>query len=166
MRHPTWGIGCVLCASALLIGAANAPAAETLGEILRQSKWDRLVGTWVDAETKGARSKMVYAWKFPDRVIEAISTEGDKQAVSLMGVDGRTGDVFLMSADNQGTSALGTWGLADNGDAVLGLGFATSEGVEGTLSLRYHLEDDDTLTTTVELAEPIVFKWIRVKSPQ
>ncbi len=54
-----------LIAAAVLLGAAEAPAAEKLGDLTRKSGWDRVVGTWVDADTKGAAYKATYPVEDP-----------------------------------------------------------------------------------------------------
>jgi hypothetical protein len=44
-----------------LISASQIVAAEKLSDILRESKWDGIIGTWVDPATKGATVKTTYA---------------------------------------------------------------------------------------------------------
>lgn len=55
-----------------MAGVASA-ADGTLAQMLRESRWDRLIGTWVDVETGGSNRKTTYAWKLTDRVIEITS---------------------------------------------------------------------------------------------
>ncbi|MFP6667230.1 MAG: hypothetical protein VB876_07955, partial [Pirellulales bacterium] len=133
-------------------------------DILRKSKWDGIIGTWVDPATKNTTT---FAWKIKDRVIEMTGKDQAKETVALMGVNAKTGEVFHMSADSEGTSALGQWQF-ENEDAVLRVLFTSGDGQEGALSIRYHREDADTLTASVEfpgIAEPIArLKMIRSKS--
>ena len=57
-----------------------------------------------------------------------------------------------MSADSDGSSSFGKWVVDDkNGDAVLGIGYTSGDGLEGGLSIRHHLEDKDTMIVTIEL---------------
>ena len=86
MRIHTLTSRSALFATVLLIAASTAPAAETLGELLREAKWDGLIGTWVDADTNGENVKTTYAWKFKDRLIEVTTKMGTTEAVALMGV--------------------------------------------------------------------------------
>lgn len=146
---------------ALLSLADNsARAAESLGDTLRKCGWEHIIGTWVDAETKGSKITTTYAWKYQDRVIQITTREGDKESVAIMNRNPNTGKVTTASADNQGGGSIGEWSLED-GDAVLGIAFVTGAGEEGVLRFRHHLDDKDTLLVTVELPEPITLKMVR-----
>lgn len=134
-----------------------------LGEILQQSQWDRLIGTWVDEDTQGAALKTTYAWKIKDRVIEVTNKESQKESVGLMAVNRKSGDVFQVGGDSTGTTYLGQWEFEPGEDATLGVRYTSGEGEEGSLSLRYHLEDDNTLLLTVELPQPIQIRMVRAK---
>ncbi len=142
------------------------PQTRTLGSILRRSNWDRLLGTWVDADTKGSFLKTTYAWKIKGKVLESISTDPQKRSVALMGFDGRTGNIFHMGADGEGTSFLGSWKFEKNEDALLEVGFSRADGEEGSVNVRYRFEDDDTLILTLELEEPITIRLIRVETTE
>ena len=169
MRPSTTATCCGIVAAMLTIGGIACAAAENLGDVLRESGWDRIIGTWVDAETKGARNKTTYAWRFKDRVIEIVSWDswnGEKESVSLIGYNPKTGDVFNLSADSQGASSLGRWTLGKEGEAILDLMFVSGEGQEGFLRIRQAFKDNDTLIVTIDLPEPIVFEMVRVKKPQ
>ncbi len=141
--------------------AVADPKRQTLGEILRQSKWDRLIGNWVDAESKGAALKSTYAWKIKDRVIESTSKEANNESVALMAVNAESGEVFHTGADRNGTLFTGKWELSKDGDAVLEAAFTSGTGDKGSIKIRYHLANDDTLVLTVELPQPITIKMIR-----
>ena len=151
-----------------VINLRNRPAlitaAETLGDILRESNWDRIIGTWVDADTRGGKSITTYAWKFKDEtVLEARTKHGEKETVALIGVKGKTGEVYYMGMDNNGTHSLGKWKFEKTG-AVLEIAFAMAESTEEGLRVLYDLEDDDTMIVTIDLPEPIIFKRIRLKA--
>ena len=162
MKTNNMTICCVLIAVVLTLGSAPSADAENLGDILRESGWDRIIGTWVDAETKGNRFKATYAWKFKNTVVEITSKNGEKETVAIMGRHAKTGDVYNLAADNEGGSSIGKWGL-EEGDAVLELRYVTGQGKEGGVKLRHHLEDDDTLIVTIELPQPIKIKMLRAK---
>ena len=115
----------------------------------------------MDADSKGAGLKTTYAWKLKDRVLEVTSKEPQKESVSLMSVNAKSGDVFQVGGDDQGTSFLGGWRFEEKGDAVLAITYTSGDGQEGTLSIRYHLEDNDMLIMTVELPQPITVRMIR-----
>jgi YVTN family beta-propeller protein len=139
------------------------PESRKLGDILRRSKWDRLIGTWVDADTMGSALKTTYAWKLRDRTIEVTNAEGQKKSIALMAVNAKTGEVFQIGADNQGATFLGRWKLEEKGDAVFEAGYTSGDGQEGTLNVRLHLEDNNTLILTVQLPQPITIRMIREK---
>ena len=139
------------------------PADRTLGEILRRSRWDRIIGTWVDVDTRGAVLETTYAWKIEGKVIEVTNKEPGKDSVALMGVNAKTGAVFQIGADSQGASYLGSWEFEQDGDAALGFLFTGGDGQEGALSVRQHFEDDDTLIVTLELPRPIAIKMTRAE---
>ena len=156
-----------LCSNDFIFHVADkAPSPEEkksgkLSDILRRNKWDRLIGTWVDADSKGAGLKTTYAWKLKDRVLEVTSKEPQKESVSLMSVNAKSGDVFQVGGDDQGTSFLGGWRFEEKGDAVLAITYTSGDGQEGTLSIRYHFQDNDTLILTLELPQPITIRMIR-----
>jgi hypothetical protein len=141
--------------------AVAGPKSRTLGDTLRQSKWDRLIGTWIDADTNGAGLKSTYSWKIKDRVIESTSKEANNESVALMAINAESGEIFHAGADRNGTSFLGKWNLPKDGDAVLEVAFTTVTGDKGSIKLRYHLTNDDTLELTIDLPQPITIKMIR-----
>ena len=132
-----------------------------LSDILRKSKWERIIGTWIDEGSKGAGLTTTYAWKLKDRVIEVASKEPQKQSTALMSVNAKTGDVFQVGADSQGTSFLGRWRFEEKGDAVFEIGYTGADGSDGTLNIRHRLENDDTLIMTIELPQPITVRMVR-----
>ncbi|MFN0051091.1 MAG: hypothetical protein ACKV0T_02810 [Planctomycetales bacterium] len=142
------------------------PKRQTLGHRLRRSRWDRIVGTWVDAETNGAALKSTYVWKIKDRVLESTSQESQNESVALMGVNAESGEVFHTGADRNGTSFTGQWEFPNDGDAVLDIRFTSGAGETGSIKLRYRLVDDDTLVVTVELPQPITIRMIRSRESQ
>jgi hypothetical protein len=149
-------------AAVVTLAAAPSAAAEKLGDILRETRWDRIIGTWVDADTGGAKIRTTYAWKLKNTVVEITSKEGDKETVALMGVNAKTGEVYTLAAHNRGGTSLGKWKF-EAGDAVLEMVFVTGEGQEGGLRIRHHLENNDMLIVTIELPQPITLKLIRAK---
>ncbi len=163
MSNVKLSICCILFAT-LLLAASLGSAAEKLSDILSKSKWSGIIGTWVEPATKNTTT---FAWKIKNQVIEITTKEKANESVALMGVNAKTGEVFHMGADSDGTAVLGNWKF-ENEDAVLGLLFTSGDGQEGALSIRYHREDADTLTASVEfpgIAEPIArLKMIRSKS--
>ena len=151
-------------AAVLVFGGITTASAEDLHTVLRKSGWDRMVGTWVDAETKGKKYKSTTTWRFKDHVIETTGKnllEG-KTDLSIMGYSPKKAQVFHVSADDKGGSSIGQWTFGEQ-EAILNLGFVTPEKQEGLLQLRYKFLDDDTMVVTVVLPDPLEIKMIRVK---
>lgn len=149
-------------AALLTFGSINAVAVDNLGDILRKSKWERIIGTWVDTETKGNKYKTTYSWKYKDMVIESNYYEGLKRSISLIGVNAKSGEVFNLSVDNAGASSLGKWKF-EKDKATLGLVYTDGNGQQGALGMTLKFENDDTMVLTLDLPKPIVIKMVRLK---
>lgn len=149
----------------LLLHSSPAHAADKLSDVLKEVGWDGIIGTWVDADTNGETVKVAYAWKLTDRVIEVTtqySTEqGRQESVAFMAVNAKNGKVVHLGADSDGGTSLGEWNVDDIGDAILSLIFTSGDGQEGTLNVRHHMEDEDTMIVTIELSQPIDLKMVR-----
>ena len=146
-----------------MLGGATSYA-ETLGNVLKESKWDGIIGTWVDPETKGQNMKVTYAWKVKDHAILVTGTAFGTNSVAIMGRSAKDGTVFHAGAGSKGTSVLGKWDFKDR-EAILGLGFVSGEGVEGVMQIRYTLKDKNTVVVSIEglTPEPIVYTMVKVK---
>ena len=162
MPHCKFLNACFLAAAIGLL-ASQASAIEDLNDVLRETKWNRILGTWVDEETRGAGLKLEYVWKIKNHVIEETRTEKAIKGVSLIGLNAKTGKIFQMGADSDGGSYLSEWTTKTNGDAVIGVAFTSPDGQDGLLSLRQKLVGNDTMVITIELPEPITIKMIRDK---
>ena len=139
--------------------------AKTLGDTLRESKWDGIIGTWVDPETKGRNNKVSYAWKVKDHAILATGAAFGTNSVAIMGRNAKDGTVYHVGADDKGTSVLGKWTFKDD-NAVLELGFVTGEGLEGAMKIRYTKKEENTMVVSLEgiSPQPIVYSLVKVKT--
>ena len=153
-----------LTAILFMLGGATSHA-KTLGDTLRESKWDGIIGTWVDPKTKGQNRKVTYAWKVKDHAILVTGATFGTNSVAIMGRNAKDGTVFHAGTDSKGTSFLGKWEVKD-GEAILGLGFVTGEGVEGVMQIRYTKKDENTVVVSIEglTPEPIVYTMVKVKT--
>jgi hypothetical protein len=153
-----------LTAILFMLGGATSYA-KTLGDTLRESKWDGIIGTWVDPETKGRNKKVAYAWKMKDHAILATGAALGTNSVAIMGRNAKDGTVFHVGADDKGTSVLGKWDFK-SGVAVLELAFVTGDGVEGVMKIRYTKKDENTLIVSLEglSPQPIVHTMVKVKT--
>lgn len=154
----------LILVAGLLVGGTVAVAAENLGSILRKSGWDRMIGTWVDAQTKGQMYRSVTFWRFKDQVLESLNEDfqEEKQEISLMIYNPKKGEVYQVSADDHGGSTSGRWTFSAD-EAILDLGFVTPDKQEGLLQFHYRFIDDDTMMLTIVLPKPIEIKMIRVE---
>ena len=152
-----------LAAILFILGGATSHA-ETLADILKESKWDGIIGTWVDPKTKGQNRKITYTWKVKDHAILVTGATFGTNSVAIMGRNAKDGSVFHAGTDSKGTSVLGKWEFKD-GEAILGLGFVSGEGVEGVMQIRYTKKDENTLVVSVEglTPRPIVYSLVKVK---
>ena len=152
-----------LTAILFMLGGATSYA-KNLGDTLRESKWDGIIGTWVDPETKGQNKKVTYAWKVKDHAILVTGTASGTNSVAIMGRNAKDGTVFHVGADDKATSVLGKWTFK-SGVAVLELAFVTGEGVEGVMKIRYTKKDENTLVVSLEglSPQPIVHTMVKVK---
>ncbi|MEM7386928.1 MAG: hypothetical protein AAF514_18470 [Verrucomicrobiota bacterium] len=139
----------------------SLPAAENLADRLRKTGLDRLLGTWVDAETKGKKLTTTYTWRFKDKVIENTTTIEGRKDVALIGLNARTGEMFQMTADDQGGSSLGSWKGNPDRSATLGVLFTTGDGQQGAISIDFRFENNDTLIMTLPAEKPVVFRLVR-----
>ena len=153
-----------LAAILFMLGGVTSYA-ETLGDVLKESKWDGIIGTWVDPKTKGQNRKVTYAWKVEDHAILATGATFGTNSVAIMGRNAKDGTVFHVGADDKGTSVLGKWEFK-SGVAVLELAFVTGDGVEGVMKIRYTKKDDSTLIVSlVGLSpQPIIYTMVKVKT--
>ena len=144
-----------------------APAPETpakgrsLAEILRESAWDGILGTWVDERTGGRDVKTTYAWKIPDRVIEVANTGGDNPSTAIMAVGAADGRVFQVGGDSRGATFHGGWTVGDDGAATLRLSITAADGNRFDLGFRHERVGDDRIRLTVETPQPITIDLVR-----
>ena len=147
----------------ILLGGTSH--AKNLGDALRDSKWDGIIGTWIDPETKGRNNGISFVWQVKDHAILAKGAAFGTQSVALIGRNAKDGTVFHVGADDKGSSVLGKWTFK-NDAAVLELGFVTGEGAEGVMKIRYVKKDENTLTVSLEglSPQPILYSLVKVKT--
>ena len=146
-RKPTLFRRSLLTLTAVCLTLSPLRATD-LGEAIRHVGWEGIVGTWVDADTKGKAFKTTYAWKYKDKLIEINSTWGETKSTALMGFNPDTEEVYLMGANNKGGGTLGKWSM-DGDDAILEVAYVTADGEKGSMKFRHHKVDADTLKITI-----------------
>ena len=160
MRRMNVLICCAVLASLTTLATSTATAAEKLSDILRNAKWDGIIGTWVDAKTNGKANTTTFEWKVKDRIIAVSSREGDKETASLIMVSHAKG-VVQIGGDNKGSTMYGRWEFKEK-TALVDLTVEVGKDKELPIKLEYHLEDKDTLTMSIP-AWSVNFKLIREK---
>ncbi len=149
----------VIC---FLVTASPHLSAETLGEILRKSKWDRIIGTWAGTGLNPRKIKITYSWKIKDQVIEIITKEENKETVALMAVNAKTNEIFIVSANNRGGTTFGKWELKEN-HAVLKQSFTSPDGSQGRVTIRHQLTPDNRrMFVTIQLPQPTLLRLERI----
>ena len=138
---------CAVLASLTTLATSTVTAAEKLSDILRESKWDGIIGTWVDAKTKGKANRTTFEWKVKDRIIALSSREGDKETASLIMVSHDKG-IRQIGGDNKGSTMYGRWDFKEK-TALVDLTVEVGENKELPIKLEYRLEDKDTMTMSV-----------------
>ncbi len=161
MKTTCFSIRNVALATLVAIAVPNVASAENLADRLREAKWDHVIGTWVDEDSGGEAFQLAFAWKFEDQLIEVTSKYEDRESVALMGINGKSRNVFHMGADNQGGSVRGNWNVEENGDAVLKAEYTLADGKEGEMSIRFQRVDTDTTVMKIETTEPIEVRLVR-----
>ena len=156
------GLSIWLAAVSVSLSAAglSSSAEKNLGEILRESRFDRICGTWVDTETKGESVTTSFRWRFEDRVLEVTSELRELKTVALVGQNAQTGEVFHLGADNQGGSSIGNWRF-EKGQATLEVAFVTGEGREGGVIIQYRLKDENTMIVSIEAEKLVTITLVR-----
>lgn len=142
-------------------GKHPAGKGQLLGDVMREARVDRLIGTWVDATNHGAGLKQTFRWAIQDRVIEFTSKDPNNESIALIALHPQSGNVQHTGGDRDGATFQGVWDVTPEGDARLQLRFVNARLEQGTITIRYHFEQDDALTLTVELPQPIQVQMIR-----
>jgi len=148
--------------SLMAFSASQIQSAETkkLSTIVSETGWDRILGTWIDPETKGKNNKTTFAWKYEDMVIESITKMPHKVTTSLFGRNQKTGAVFVMSADSAGGTSSGEV-VFTKGLATFKITYVSETADEGSLEIRYSLIDENTMEVTFVMGQPVTIKLVR-----
>lgn len=159
---PRSTIGLIVFLAITTFGSTPLPAADTLGDVLREAGWQRIIGTWVDAETGGEKIRATYEWKIDDRVIATTTRRFGKESAALICINAKSGDIFHIGGDSEGGSFLGKWQLETNAYANLTLGMVEPDGGQETMTVQYELVDDNTMKVRIQMPLlPLSFELVR-----
>lgn len=147
----------------LFFGLASPPStAQTLGETLRDSGFEKFIGTWIDPETEGEEARITYGWKFKDRVLLVEYKVGEIVGVGLIGLNAKTGEVYHHASDDQGNVTVGTWSKEDE-LAVLKATVVTGDGEEAPLLYRHQFKGENTMQVFMGAEAKVPFTLVRGK---
>lgn len=148
----------LVTAISTLISNASDPG--NLGKLFDQTGWHKIIGTWIDPETKGKNNRTTFAWKYEGTVIESITRMPNKETTSMFGRNPKSGEVFVLSADSLGGSSGGSV-VFSNDLAVFNITYAAHTGDSGEVEIKYQLVDENTMTVTFVMGNPVTIKLIR-----
>ncbi|MGC6464572.1 MAG: hypothetical protein ACON38_00840 [Akkermansiaceae bacterium] len=148
MTHYLISIRRSLLSMGVALVSLTSPLQADLGQALKEVDWEGMIGTWVDAETKGERFKTTYAWKFEGKLIEVTSKMGQTQNVSLMGMNSENEDVVMSGGNSKGGIHHGKWSM-DGKDAILEVEYVKENGESGAMKIRYHQVSEDEIKMTL-----------------
>lgn len=124
--------------------AGTARAGDNLEAHFKATGWDKLIGTWVDANG----TETTFGWKYPGSVVQSITRMGDVERISLIVKNPETGDSYVFSVDNMGGSSHGTCEFTE-GTAVFNISFNDHKGNSGSFDITYKLIDEGNMEVHV-----------------
>lgn len=126
--------------------------ADTLGDVMKSEGIDKMLGTWVDADTNGEKFRITYKWKIKGHAVELILKTEDSTSSALIVYDQGSETVLHMGVNSKGELGRGTWS-AQEGVAILDLTQNTSDGQEVELKISHKVVDKKSLTLGFEMKE-------------
>jgi len=126
--------------------------ADTLGDVMKAEGIDKMLGTWVDADTNGEKFRITYKWKIKGHAVELILKTEDSTSSALIVYDQGSETVLHMGVNSKGELGRGTWS-AQEGVAILDLTQNTSDGQEVELKISHKVVDKKSLTLGFEMKE-------------
>ena len=126
--------------------------AETLGDVMKAEGTDKILGTWVDADTNGEKFKITYKWKIKGHAVELILKTEDSNSSALIVYDQGSEKVIHMGVNSKGEFGRGTWSTQD-GVAILDLTQTTADGQNVELKISHKVVDKKSLTLGFTMKE-------------
>jgi hypothetical protein len=136
---------------------------KNLADVVEETGWGRLLGRWVDKDTRGEGLSLDYQWSLAEHLIGNVSKDAGNESYALIGLDATTGQVYHKGGDRHGSAFEGHWEMDEQGDALLDLKIHTHQGGEATLRVRYHFVSDDEMNVVLDLPEQVVIPMVRAK---
>lgn len=140
-----------LSLAALSVGfTTSSLQAQTLGDVMRTEGIDKMLGTWVDADTNGEKFKITYRWKIKDHAVELNLKTPDSTSTALIMLDQSSDEVVHVGVNSKGEVGRGTWSTED-GAAVLDLTQSNAAGEDIELRIFHKPVDKKSLTVGFEM---------------
>jgi hypothetical protein len=139
---------------------SSAIAEENFGSLITKTGWDKIIGTWVDAETKGKQTKSTFAWKYEGTVLQSVTNLPDRETLSIFTFNPNTGKVWVGSADTLGASSKGEVEFT-KGVATFKIAYVTEKGKAGDAEIKYTLADENTMKITYFFGEAFTMTLVR-----
>lgn len=124
--------------------------AETLGDVMKAEGIDKMMGTWVDADTNGEKFKITYRWKIKGHAVELLLKTGDNTSTALIAYDQGSEKVIHMGVNSKGELGRGTWSVQE-GVAILDLTQTDADGQEVELKISHKIVDKKSMTVGFEM---------------
>lgn len=141
----------LLSLAALSVGFTTSNLqAETLGDVMKAEGIDKMLGTWVDADTKGENFKISYKWKIKGHSVELNLKTKDSTSSALIVYDQGSEQVLHIGVNSKGELGRGTWSTED-GAAILDLTQTNADGQEVELKIFHRIIDKNSLTVGFEM---------------
>ncbi|MFT6180629.1 MAG: hypothetical protein ACI9NQ_000734 [Paracoccaceae bacterium] len=124
--------------------------ADTLGDVMKAGGIDKMMGTWVDADTNGEKFKITYKWKIKGHAVELILKTEDNTSTALIAYDQGSEEVIHMGVNSKGELGRGTWSVQE-GVAILDLTQTNADGQEVELKISHKIVDKKSMTVGFEM---------------
>ena len=141
----------ILSLAALSVGFTTSNLqADTLGDVMKAEGIDKMLGTWVDADTNGEKFKITYRWKIKGHAVELSLKTEESTSTALIVYDQGSEKVIHMGVNSKGELGRGTWSTRD-GVAILDLTQTNAEGQEVELKISHKVAGKRSLTIGFEM---------------
>ena len=141
----------ILSIAALTISFTSSKVqADTLAEVMKAEGIEKMLGTWVDADTNGENVKLTYKWKIKSHAVELNLKTKESSSTALIVYDQASEKVIHVGVNSKGELTRGNWSASD-GAAVLNITQTNTEGQEVELKVTHKAVDKNTMSVAFEM---------------
>jgi hypothetical protein len=120
----------------------------TLGEIVKNGGWNKLLGDWVDVGTRG-EFRLSLNWKIKNQLLELTTIDQNGPSISVIRIDPKSHQVMHVGTNYEGATTSGKWDFASPEGPKLAASFVTGGGVQGQLNMQLVPQSDDAMVLRV-----------------